>query len=612
MIFLNALFLAIFFTNTVWAQHTPPEPIIQPVSTNKARLRYESIAAEYMTRDKSKSSPTVNDLVVSHTMGLPAPQTVTAEAIEQALGPIDKSTGLTQVQYTEPTGYTSDTLESRIIGVNAQGDYELTEPRPERPTAYEQVRLPGVDSKSIPAAYINVQPFKISLPEYGGKTVTTNTVDRRKMAYDIGTQILGKPITPYVGMKYIGDVSTNGNPATQISSNKYDEIQKIAIAKYADKLLQNLKTTKQEYISDPNDPKSHGHKIRVTYPYNWTAKPGKRPNNLYFFNDASAFPQLQRRSCVINVGNIGYKVTHNGYEMMFADKTWLKELNQGINIERYQTTKLDQLPAILLVGNIPLEQMGLTIQSKNLIAMVGYEDTIITLGCMAMAKTQTEADELFADSEYEFLSFINSFILLDQWEIPKPTNIINDLNRDTSAEKNLWNEKWITATIKAFNTCPDIESINLNNIETGYALGILIMYNYMTQGLLDWCSPDYVPNSFVNTVKQTAQADQKYAESIVLQNIPPATLQCILREFDSISSDMWKQAHNELTAEIRKYISNVHLPKKDMCILFDSAQTTDIKLILDTIKTNYKTITNSQNPTYTLWENGKNEGGKIE
>ena len=231
---------------------------------------------------------------------------------------------------------------------------------------------------------------------------------------------------------------------------------------------------------------------------------------------------------------------------------------------------------------------------------------------MAMAKTQTEADELFADSEYEFLSFINSFILLDQWEIPKPTNIINDLNRDTSAEKNLWNEKWITATIKAFNTCPDIESINLNNIETGYALGILIMYNYMTQGLLDWCSPDYVPNSFVNTVKQTAQADQKYAESIVLQNIPPATLQCILREFDSISSDMWKQAHNELTAEIRKYISNVHLPKKDMCILFDSAQTTDIKLILDTIKTNYKTITNSQNPTYTLWENGKNEGGKIE
>ena len=167
----------------------------------------DSIAAEYMTRDKSVSSPemiTVDDLVVSHTMGLPEPQSVTAEAIEEALGPIDKSTGLTQVQYTEPTGYTSDTLDSRIIGVNTQGDYELTEPRPERPTAYEQVRLPGVDSKSIPAAYINVQPFKISLPEYGGKTVTTNTVDRRKMAYDIGTQIIGKPVESFVGMTYVG------------------------------------------------------------------------------------------------------------------------------------------------------------------------------------------------------------------------------------------------------------------------------------------------------------------------------------------------------------------------------------------------------------------------
>lgn len=167
----------------------------------------DSIAAEYMTRDKSISSPemiTIDDLVTSHTMGLPQPQTVTAEAIEEAMGPIDKSTGLTQAQYTEPTGYTSDTLDTRTIGVNTQGDYELSAPRPERPTEYEQVRLSGVDTKSIPAAYINVQPFKISLPEYGGKTVTATSVDRRKMAYDIGTQIVGKPAESFVGMTYVG------------------------------------------------------------------------------------------------------------------------------------------------------------------------------------------------------------------------------------------------------------------------------------------------------------------------------------------------------------------------------------------------------------------------
>ena len=168
----------------------------------------DSIAAEYMTRDKSISSPemsTIDDLVTSHTMGLPQPQTVTAEAIEEAMGPIDKSTGLTQAQYyTEPTGYTSDTLDTRTIGVNTQGDYELSAPRPERPTEYEQVRLSGVDTKSIPASYINVQPFKISLPEYGGKTVTATSVDRRKMAYDIGTQIVGKPVESFVGMTYVG------------------------------------------------------------------------------------------------------------------------------------------------------------------------------------------------------------------------------------------------------------------------------------------------------------------------------------------------------------------------------------------------------------------------
>lgn len=172
-----------------------------------AQKMNDSIAAEYMTRDKSISSPemiTIDDLVTSHTMGLPQPQTVTAEAIEEAMGPIDKSTGLTQAQYTEPTGYTSDTLDTRTIGVNTQGDYELSAPRPERPTEYEQVRLSGVDTKSIPAAYINVQPFKISLPEYGGKTVTATSVDRRKMAYDIGTQIVGKPVDSFVGMTYVG------------------------------------------------------------------------------------------------------------------------------------------------------------------------------------------------------------------------------------------------------------------------------------------------------------------------------------------------------------------------------------------------------------------------
>ena len=598
MIFLKALFLAMCFANTAWAQYTPPEPIIPPASTTKARLKYDSIAAEYMTRDKSISSPemiTIDDLVTSHTMGLPQPQTVTAEAIKEAMGPIDKSTGLTQAQYTEPTGYTSDTLDTRTIGVNTQGDYELSAPRPERPTEYEQVRLSGVDTKSIPAAYINVQPFKISLPEYGGKTATATSVDRRKMAYDIGTQIVGKPVNPFWG---ISSKKKNNYSTTQSTMNEYEDIQKIAIARYADKLSQNLKITKQEYISDPNNPKSHGHKIRVTYPYNWTDRPGRKQNNLHFFIDKTQRPF--NRFCNINVGNIGYKITPAGYEMMFADKTWQQELNQSINIERYQVTKLDQLPAILLVGNMSLEQMGITTQSKILMAMVGYEDMIITLQCMTVADTQSEADQIFADSKYEFFSFMNSFNLLDQWEIPKPTNIINDLNSDMSAEKNLWGKNWINATIKAFSTCPDIEKINHNDTEAGYALGILIMYNYMTHGLLDWCHPDYTPNNFVNTFKEAASADKLHAESIIFQSISPDALQCILHEFDSVSSDMWNQTHNELTAEIQKYISNIQVPKKDMCILLDSILTTDIELLFKQKRQVYQTIENFQYPTYTL------------
>ena len=600
MNFLNALFLAICFANTAWAQYTPPSPIIHSMPTNNTRLKYDSIAAEYMTRDKSISSPemiTIDDLVTSHTMGLPPPQTVTAEAIEEAMGPIDKSTGLTSAEYTPETRYTSDTLPTRTIGVNARGDYELSEPVSERPTttAYERVRLPGVDSKSIPAAYINVQPFKISLPEYGGKTVTATSVDRRKMAYDIGTQIVGKPLDPFWG---ISSKSKNNYSTTKSTTNEYEDIQKIAIAKYADKLSQNLKTTKQEYISDPNNPKSHGHKIRVTYPHNWTDRPGRKPNNLHFFIDKTQRPF--NRFCNINVGNIGYKITPAGYEMMFADKTWQQELNQSINIERYQVTKLDQLPAILLVGNTSLEQMGITTQSKILIAMVGYEDIIITLQCMTMADTQTEADKIFADSKYEFFSFMNSFNLLDQWEIPKPTDIIDEINHNVSVGQKHWNKKLMTAVTKAFISCPDIENINHNDAEIGYALGILITHNYMTQGVSDWCYPDYIPNNFIDTVKRISFENKQYAESIISQNMPQSTLQCILREFDLISSDMWNQAHNELIAEIRKYISNIQVPKKDMCILLDSILTTDIELLFKQMQQVYQTIEKFQYPTYTL------------
>ncbi len=217
--------------------------------------------------------------------------------------------------------------------------------------------------------------------------------------------------------------STNNNRA-KIDAKVLEQLQTTAPQPYKKTYTQQVKQptfskNMRVYTSDPNDPKTHGRKIRVEYPETWEPQPGISPNNLYKFNDKKYNSPGERRgrTCVINIIDVGENLSPYEWRYVLLEPDIKNGLLENkINILRSIFTQADANPALMIEAEHAYEQVGIKFYSKALYTIVGYKNTIITLVCMTIAGNENAARVLFDDSKPVFWQFMNSFKCLDKWE----------------------------------------------------------------------------------------------------------------------------------------------------------------------------------------------------
>lgn len=216
---------------------------------------------------------------------------------------------------------------------------------------------------------------------------------------------------------------TNNNRA-KIDAKVLEQLQTTAPQPYKKTYTQQAKQptfskNMSVYTSDPNDPKTHGRKIRVEYPETWEPQPGISPNNLYKFNDKkyNSPGEHRGRTCVINIIDVGENLSPYEWRYVLLEPDIKNGLLENkINILRSIFTQADANPALMIEAEHAYEQVGIKFYSKALYTIVGYKNTIITLVCMTIAGNENDARVLFDDSKPVFWQFMNSFKCLDKWE----------------------------------------------------------------------------------------------------------------------------------------------------------------------------------------------------
>lgn len=302
--------------------------------------------------------------------------------------------------------------------------------------------------------YKEVAPFDLYLPSLG-KYAKLNTTQTDKAAWQL-LRAEGKlPEYDYMGYyrmreapkpSMLNSVFTRGvampatyvpedtksttiNPSTNNNRAKIDakvleQLQTTAPQPYKKTYTQQVKQptfskNMRVYTSDPNDPKTHGRKIRVEYPETWEPQPGISPNNLYKFNDKKYNSPGERRgrTCVINIIDVGENLSPYEWRYVLLEPDIKNGLLENkINILRSIFTQADANPALMIEAEHAYEQVGIKFYSKALYTIVGYKNTIITLVCMTIAGNENDARVLFDDSKPVFWQFMNSFKCLDKWE----------------------------------------------------------------------------------------------------------------------------------------------------------------------------------------------------
>lgn len=259
------------------------------------------------------------------------------------------------------------------------------------------------------------------------------------------------------------------NDQAKIDAKVLEQLQTTAPQPYKKTYTQQVKQptfskNMRVYTSDPNDPKTHGRKIRVEYPETWEPQPGISPNNLYKFNDKKYNSPGERRgrTCVINIVNVGENLSPYEWRYVLLEPDIKNGLLENkINILRSIFTQADANPALMIEAEHAYEQVGIKFYSKALYTIVGYKNTIITLVCMTIAGNENDARVLFDDSKPVFWQFMNSFKCLDKWE--DHTNPDDDIW--TEVEKEVFR---VQTDVKQGNYDKLLNQL-ANNMETGSA-----------------------------------------------------------------------------------------------------------------------------------------------
>lgn len=206
-----------------------------------------------------------------------------------------------------------------------------------------------------------------------------------------------------------------------------------SLSKDADTTISTFGKNVSVYTSNPQDPKTHGRKIRIEYPSDWEAEAGVSPHIVYKFTDRQYqekdYSTPKGRSCLVNIIDVGESLSQTEWQDELSEPDFAQSLwGNQMTILYSKATQADLLPALMSVKEFALEQVGLKIYSKMLMLSVGYKNTLINLQCIAMSGDKAEVNGIFEESKVLFLSFMNSFKCLDRWENPDITVLERDFN----------------------------------------------------------------------------------------------------------------------------------------------------------------------------------------
>lgn len=301
------------------------------------------------------------------------------------------------------------------------------------------------------------------------------------------------------------------------------------------------------YNSNPEDPKARGRKIRVEYPKSWEAKPGVSPNNLYKFTDPSNKGKLQAKSCVITIKDIGGNLLENDWEQLFSDPDFIQEMQEydpkQMKVLYTKTTKADNLPALMSMYEITLEQLGITLQGKALNVFVGYKNTLINLMCMTAGSNQTMANLLFESSKAEFLLFMNSFKCMDRWEnLGKDEDEIKDQQIDTMFKQSMGRDDYqsvanfVAENIELGTLCMNSET-DLNKLKNNPDMipeySKISRYYIFTHWLKEYCKPYTISDNTISYAQTALTPTKTDAEKKIATIMGNEHIDCLTKEFSS-------------------------------------------------------------------------------
>lgn len=156
--------------------------------------------------------------------------------------------------------------------------------------------------------------------------------------------------------------------------------------------------------------KSNGLNIEVHYPNGWTAEEAIRPHIVQkFVHEGGSM-------CLLDIYPIGKflskdewasefeLMTRVEYEILFGNDTKVISFNK---------TRYEGLDGVLLRTQGMHQRSGATFYSDNMVHMLGYKDSLISLVCMSIGTTRQKSIQGFEKKESDFLQFGNGLVLLD-------------------------------------------------------------------------------------------------------------------------------------------------------------------------------------------------------